>query len=107
MARPLRIQYEGALYHITSRGNAGAKIFETDSDRLEFLDVLNRVVSRYGWICHAYCLMSNHYHLLIETLSPNLSKGMQLLNGVYTQRFNRAAKSIGTCFRGTVQGHPR
>ena len=84
MARPLRIQYEGALYHITSRGNAGAKIFETDSDCLEFLKVLARVVFRFGWICHAYCLMSNHYHLLVETPAPDLSKGMQLLNGVST-----------------------
>ena len=100
MARPLRIQYEGALYHITSRGNAGAKIFQTDSDRLQFLDVLSRVVSRFGWICHAYCLMSNHYHLLIETPAANLSQGMQLLNGVYTQRFNRASKRSGHVFQG-------
>jgi putative transposase len=100
MARPLRIQYEGALYHITSRGNAGAKIFQTDSDRRQFLDVLSRVVSRFGWICHAYCLMSNHYHLLIETPSANLSQGMQLLNGVYTQRFNRASKRSGHVFQG-------
>ena len=100
MARPLRIQYEGALYHITSRGNAGARIFQTEGDRLEFLGVLTRVVSRFGWICHAYCLMSNHYHLLIETPQPNLSKGMQLLNGIYTQRFNRAAKRSGHVFQG-------
>jgi len=100
MARPLRIQYKGALYHITSRGNAGAKIFQTDSDRLQFLDVLSRVVSRFGWICHAHCLMSNHYHLLIETPSANLSQGMQLLNGVYTQRFNRASKRSGHVFQG-------
>jgi putative transposase len=100
MARPLRIQYEGALYHITSRGNAGAKIFQTDGDPLEFLDVLGRVVSRFGWVCHAYCLMSNHYHLLVETPAPNLSKGMQLLNGIYTQRFNRVTKRSGHIFQG-------
>ena len=97
---PRIAQYEGALYHITSRGNAGAKIFQTDADRRQFLDVLGRVVSRFGWICHAYCLMSNHYHLLIETPSANLSQGMQLLNGVYTQRFNRASKRSGHVFQG-------
>ncbi len=100
MARPLRVEYEGALYHITSRGNARERIFLTDSDRLEFLDVLAQVVSRFGWICHAYCLMSNHYHLLVETPLPNLSKGMQFLNGVYTQRFNRATKQSGHVFQG-------
>jgi len=100
MARPLRIQYEGAVYHVTSRGNARAKIYLADSDRRQFLDVLGRAVSRFGWVCHAYCLMSNHYHLLIETPSPNLSQGMQLLNGVYTQRFNRAQKRSGHVFQG-------
>ena len=100
MARPLRIEYEGGLYHITSRGNARDPIFLTDSDRHEFLDVLAEVVSRFGWICHAYCLMSNHYHLLIETPLPNLSKGMQLLNGMYTQRFNRSTKRTGHVFQG-------
>jgi putative transposase len=100
MTRPLRIEYDGALYHITSRGNAGEKIFLADRDRLGFLDVLGGVVSRFGWVCHAYCLMSNHYHLLIETPSPNLSRGMQLLNGVYTQRFNRQHKRSGHVFQG-------
>jgi putative transposase len=100
MARPLRIEYEGAVYHITSRGNAREKIFLADDDRVEFLNVLAEVVSRFGWICHAYCLMSNHYHLLVETPLPNLSKGMQLLNGVYTQRFNRATKRTGHVFQG-------
>ena len=100
MARPLRIEYEGAVYHVTSRGNARAKIYLTDGDRLEFLDVLDQVVSRFGWVCHAYCLMSNHYHLLVETPAANLSKGIQLLNGVYTQRFNRATKRSGHVFQG-------
>ena len=100
MARPLRIEYEGALYHVTSRGNARERIYLTDGDRLEFLDVLDQVASRFGWICHAYCLMSNHYHLLVETPAANLSKGMQLLNGVYTQRFNRATKRSGHVFQG-------
>jgi len=100
MARPLRVEYEGALYHITSRGNAREEIFLTDSDRLEFLDLLAQVVSRFEWVCHAYCLMSNHYHLLVETPLPNMSQGMQLLNGVYTQRFNRARKRSGHLFQG-------
>jgi len=74
MTRPLRIEYEGAVYHITSRGNAGEKIFFTDSDRSAFLEILAQTVDRYGWLCHAYCLMTNHYHLLIETPNANLSR---------------------------------
>jgi len=91
MARPLRVEYEGAFYQITSRGNAREEIFLTDSDRLEFLGLPARVVSRFEWICHAYCLMSNHNHLLVGPPLPNLSKGMQLLNGVYTHRSERSA----------------
>lgn len=82
MARPLRIEYAGALYHITARGNAQQNIYFSDDDRKCFLDELARVCERYHWLCHAYCLMSNHYHLLIETSTPTLSKGMKLLNGV-------------------------
>ncbi len=100
MARPLRIEYEGALYHITSHGNARNQIYSNDQDRLLFLKTLEKVVSRYAWICHAYCLMDNHYHLLIETPSPNLSRGMQLLNGIYTQSFNRRHKRSGHVFQG-------
>jgi putative transposase len=100
MARPLRIEFEGALYHITSRGNAGAKIFFTESSRQAFLDILGEVVKRYGWICHAYCLMTNHYHLLIETPNANLSRGMRHLNGVYTQWVNRHMKRTGHIFQG-------
>lgn len=100
MARPLRIEYEGALYHVTSRGNARADIFLDDSDRTLFIEILSKVVTRFGWICHAYCLMTNHYHLLIETPSPNLSRGMQLLNGIYTQKFNRQHKRSGHVFQG-------
>ncbi len=100
MARPLRIQFEDAVYHITSRGNAGQGIFLDDQDRRVLLATLGEVVERCGWICHAYCLMSNHYHLLIETPSPNLARGMQLLNGVYTQRFNRHHKRFGHVLQG-------
>lgn len=100
MARPLRIQFEGAVYHITSRGNARQTIFLDDKDRAAFLEVLAEVVDRFGWICHAYCLMSNHYHILIETPEPNLSRGMQLLNGVYTQKFNRHHRRFGHVLQG-------
>jgi putative transposase len=100
MARPLRVEFEGALYHITSRGNAGRNIFLDDRDRLRFLDVLRDVVDRFGWLCHAYCLMSNHYHLLAETPHSNLSRGMRHLNGVYTQAVNQRHKRTGHIFQG-------
>ena len=93
MARPLRIEFEGALYHVTSRGDQSRGIFLDDTDRAAFLEILSDVVGRFGWLCHAYCLMNNHYHLLIETPDANLSRGMRHLNGVYTQRFNRTHAS--------------
>jgi len=104
MTRPLRLEYEGALYHITSRGNTRESIFLDDKDRARFLVVLSDAVKRYGWICHAYCLMSNHYHLLIETPDANLSRGMQFLNGVYTQWFNRRHQRVGHLLQGRFKG---
>jgi putative transposase len=100
MARPLRLEFNGAVYHLTSRGNARQKVFFTVDDRQLFLDTLAQVVSRYGWICHAYCLMANHYHLLVETPKANLSIGMRQLNGIYTQSFNRRHKWVGHLFQG-------
>jgi len=100
MTRPLRLEYEGAIYHVTSRGNAQEDVFLKDSDRTRFLEILGDVVARYGWICHAYCLMNNHYHLLIETPRANLSRGMQFLNGVYTQWFDRQHERVGHLFQG-------
>jgi len=100
MARPLRIEFEHGLYHITTRGNAGAEIYIEDSDRERFLVIFGNTVKRFRWICHAYCLMGNHYHLLIETPEPNLSRGMQYLNGVYTQWFNRQHGRYGHLFQG-------
>lgn len=100
MARPLRIEYDGALYHVTSRGNARKAIFKDDEDRELFLDTLTKVNERYNWLCHAYCLMNNHYHLLIETPDGNLSKGMRHLNGIYTQRYNKRYKRTGHIFEG-------
>ena len=100
MARPLRVEFSGAIYHLTSRGNARQKVFFTDTDRELFLDTLSQVVSLYGWICHAYCLMANHYHLLVETPKANLSLGMRQLNGMYTQSFNRRHNRVGHLFQG-------
>lgn len=88
MARPLRIEYSGALYHVTSRGNGYAEVYLDDGDRTQFLEVLAGVIDRFNWCCHAYCLMSNHYHLLIETPDANLSKGMRQLNGVFRRGRN-------------------
>jgi putative transposase len=82
MARPLRIEFPGALYHVTARGNARQDIVLDDEDRLLFLSVLERVVSRFHLLLHAYCLMGNHYHLLLETPEGNLSKALRQLNGV-------------------------
>ena len=100
MARPLRIEYPGAIYHITSRGNARLPVFDDDRDREGFLIILEDVVKRYNWLCHAYCLMGNHYHLVVETVDGNLSLGMRYLNGVYTQRFNRRHDRVGHVFQG-------
>lgn len=100
MARPLRIEFAGGLYHVTARGNARQDIFLSDTDRRYFLDLLHKTCERHYWLCHAYCLMSNHYHLLIETQAPTLSKGMKYLNGGYTQQFNRLHRREGHVFQG-------
>ncbi len=100
MTRPLRIEYAGALYYVTSRGNAKRQIFKDNKNRESFLDILKKVNGRYHWLCHAYCLMDNHYHLIIETPEGNLSKGMRQLNGIYTQNFNRRYRRVGHLFQG-------
>ncbi len=100
MARPLRIEFPDAVYHVTSRGNAREAVFVSDRDRACFLDLLGEVVERFGWRCHAYCLMDNHFHLLAQTPTPNLGRGMRHLNGVYTQRFNWAHERVGHVFQG-------
>lgn len=100
MARPLRIEYAGAVYHLTTRGNERRAIFKDAQDRQLFLDTLKKVTERYHWLCHAYCCMDNHYHLVIETPEGNLSKGMRQLNGIYTQAFNRRHKRVGHLFQG-------
>ncbi len=100
MARPLRLEHPGAVWHITSRGNEQRPIFRDHQDRREFLGTLARNVDRFGWRIHAFVLMGNHYHLLLETPEPTLSRGMRELNGVYTQRFNRRHKRVGHLLQG-------
>jgi REP element-mobilizing transposase RayT len=100
MARPLRIEYPGAVYHITSRGNDKKTVFKDDQDRETFLKIIAHVNKRYHWLCHAYCLMDNHYHLMIETPDGNLALGMRQLNGVYTQARNKRYNKTGHLFQG-------
>ena len=100
MARPLRIEFEGALYHVMARGNARQDIFLDDADRQRFIDNLDRVAQRFDWTVWAWCLMGNHYHLLIETRQPTLAKGMREINGVYTQAFNRHHRRVGHVLQG-------
>ncbi len=100
MARQLRLQFPGAVYHLTSRGNAGQAIYLDDADRARFLDLLGREVEQQRWRCHAYCLMDNHYHLLVETPEANLSRGMRRLNMAYAQGFNRRHERAGHLFQG-------
>lgn len=89
---------------MTSRGDRREPIFEDDEDRRTFLNVLAEAVRRFNWLCHAYCLMTNHYHLVVETPDGNLSKGMRQLNGMYTQASNRRHKRTGHLFQGRFKG---
>lgn len=100
MARPLRIEFPGALYHLTTRGNMRVDIYRVEADRKRFLELLEEAVDRFDWLCHAYCLMTNHYHLVIETPEPNLSRGMRQLNGVYAQAFHTRHGTGGHLFQG-------
>jgi len=100
MVRPLRIEFEGAWYHVMNRGAARRDVFVSDSQRERFLELLADLVERFGIETHAYCLMGNHYHLLLHTPFGNLGRGMRHLNGVYTQFFNRDQGRDGALFRG-------
>ena len=100
MSRPLRIEFSGALYHVMARGNAREDIYRNDADRLHFLSCLGAVCERFDWQVWAYCLMDNHYHLLIETRCATLSRGMREVNGVYTQAFNRRHSRVGHVLQG-------
>ena len=95
MSRPLRIEFPDALYHVTARGDRREDIFDDDQDRRTFLATLEQVINQFNWICYAWCLMDNHYHLLIQTPDGNLSKGMRQLNSVYTQASNRRHHRVG------------
>ncbi|HEX7155330.1 MAG TPA: transposase, partial [Thermoanaerobaculia bacterium] len=83
MARPLRLEFSGALYHVTSRGNERRPIFRNNGDRLQFMLLLGEATRRFGWSVTAYVLMTNHFHLVVQTPEPNLSRGMHWLNGTY------------------------
>ena len=100
MGRPVRIEYPGALYHITSRGNEKKEIFLTDEDRAKFLNILRDYHERYGILVHAYVLLDNHYHLILETPRGNLLKVMHGLNGSYTGYFNRKYRRVGHLLQG-------
>jgi REP element-mobilizing transposase RayT len=100
MSRPVRIEFPNALYHVTARGDRREDIFEDDVDRQAFLEIFGQVVKQFNWLCYAWCLMDNHYHLLIQTPYANLSKGMRQLNGVYTQSSNRRHARVGHLFQG-------
>ena len=105
MARPLRIEYQGALYHVMARGNAYQDIFRSTKDRKAFLDNFSNCIELHNLICHAYCLMNNHYHLLIETPDANLSKAMRDINGNYTQKFHKHNGTIGHVLQGRYKAN--
>ncbi|QNA90700.1 addiction module toxin RelE [Massilia sp. Dwa41.01b] len=100
MTRPLRLEFPGALYHVTARGNRRNPIYLTDSDRRAWLDVLTLVCERHHCVIHSFCQMTNHYHLLVETMGANLSQAMRQLNGLYTQYFNWRHSLVGHLFQG-------
>ena len=100
MSRPLRLEFERALYHVTSRGDRREPIFEDDDDRREWLAVLVEALDRFQATAYAYCLMGNHYHVVMQTHRPNLSRVMRHVNGVYTLRYNRRHDKVGHLFQG-------
>ncbi len=100
MARPPRLLIPGGIYHVTARGSEGGLLYRSPADNENFLEVLADVRGQLRWRVLAYCLMSNHYHLLIETPEPNLAAGMRQLNGVYAQTFNRRHARVGHLFQG-------
>lgn len=100
MTRPLRFEFAGALYHVTSRGDRSGAIYRDDGDRHVWLEVLGRVCRRHNFIVHAFCQMTNHYHVLLETVDGDLARGMRQLNGAYSQHFNRRHGVMGHVFQG-------
>lgn len=100
MGRPLRLEFAGAIYHVTSRGDRQEAIFRNDGDRHAWQRILASVCARFNWNIHAFCQMGNHYHMVVETLSGTLSRGMRQLNGEYTRRFNFRNATVGHLFQG-------
>ncbi len=100
MARPLRVEFPGGLYHVTSRGDRREPIYLDDADREGWLELLGHVCERFDWSCYAYCLTGNHFHIVVQTAHANLSAGMRQLNGVYTQQHNRRHAKVGHVFQG-------
>src|SRR5436189_2691361 len=100
MARKLRVEYPGAIYHVLNRGDRREPIFRDDADRHRFLETLSETCSKTGWQIHAYCLMGNHFHLVLETPQANLVAGMKWFLGTYTSRFNRRHQVLGHLFSG-------
>lgn len=106
MARPLRIEVAGGLYYVASRGNGRDAIYFSDADREAWLMLFGQVCARFDWRCYAWCQMTNHYHFVVETRAPNLSRGMRQLNGVYTQYVNRTHGRVGHVFQGRYKEIP-
>lgn len=104
MARPLRIEFPGAIYHVTSRGDRREVIYEDDVDRRNFLEVVSQALERFDAVALAYCLMDNHYHFVIHTRRANLSQLMRQINGVYTQAYNRRHNKVGHLLQGRFKG---
>jgi putative transposase len=98
MSRIPRSQLDDGIYHVTSRGTGGEPIFLEDLDRLDFVGLLQTIAGRFRWICHAYCLMSTHYHVVLEATRQDLSLGMRQLNGSHARRFNRRHERRGHLF---------
>ena len=104
MPRPLRLELSGGLYHVTSRCNRREDIYADDADRLAWLNILGQCCERFNWAIHAWCQMTNHYHIIVETPDANLSAGMRQLNGVYTQKINHRHRRVGHVFQGRFKG---
>ena len=103
MSRPLRLEFSGALYHVTARGDRHEPIFEDDQDRRGWLEIMGQALERFDARCFAFCLMPNHYHAVLETRRANLSRLMRHVNGVYTQRYNRRHDKVGHLFQGRLK----
>ena len=105
MARPVRVEFENAVYHVTARGNERKDIYRDVADRQCFLETLEEAVGRFGVVVHAYCLLDNHYHLLLQTPRANLTGAAGWLQTTYSIRFNRRHKRSGHLFQGRFKAH--